>query len=342
MSLTLPRWGRTADHVVIRGAEAIAYRVPMDLTSDSTDRTTAPFNYLISLVGVTDSGRKFSGLAEAQSRPNQTDDSHELSWPFLDEQLERLIGAVIDVRNPIDAVHMRTSALEDAAGLAAHGQSVRFRATIAGVESALLDLAAKVRGLTLADLLGREAWTTNPFPPLLRRLEPESVARHFHPVRSNNPDDVRLLADSAEAGLAHLRQTAAIRRALRRRSVDAPIWVNFRGALSVDEARDLIRTCVEWIGRRELPPTVVLQHLLPRNDQEESPALQSYADELARAHDVVIDVRILPYNAGPAETARMLQSANGTIRTINLRPGQIGGILRTRALIEDTVARAPG
>lgn len=342
MRLSLPRWGRTADRVVIRSAEAIAYRVPMDLTSDATDRTTAPFNYLISLMGVTDSGQEFSGLAEAQPRPNQTDDSHESSWPFLDDQLGRLIGAAIDVRNPLDEARIRTSALEEAAGLAAHGQSVRFRATIAGIESALLDLAAKARGLSLVDLLGREAWASNPFPPLLRHMEPEKIARHFHPVRSQKPDHVRLLADSAEEGLAHLRQTAAIRQALRRRSVDAPIWMNFRGCLSVDEAKDVIRTTVEWVGKRDLPPTVVLQHLLPRDDQEASPGLQSYADELARSHEVAVDVRVLPYNAGPAETARMLQSPHGTIRTINLRPAQIGGILRTRALIDDTVARAPG
>lgn len=341
MRPSLPRWSRTTEHVVIRGAEAIAYRVPMDLTSDSTDRTTAPFNYLISITGVAGSGKEFTGLAEAQPRPNQTDDIHELSWPFLDEQLGALVGESFDVRNALPDVRLRAAVLEKSAGLAEHGQSARFRATTTGIETALLDLAAKARGLSLADLLGRETWTSNPFPPLLRAGEPEKIVTHFHPVTSRKPDAVRLLSEGMDEGLEHLRQVAAIRRSLRPKSSDAPIWMNFRGRLGIDEAEHVVRTVVEWAGEGQLPRTVILQHLLPRESQEESPRLQACADSLAEGFSSQPDIRVLPYNAGPAETARLLQSADGSIRTINLRPGQIGGVLRTMDLVADAVARSP-
>src|SRR5699024_7613300 len=110
--------------------------------------TTAPFNYLISITGVTESGQTFTGLGEAQPRPNQTDDAHEFSWPFLEEQLRSLDGEHVDVVHIVEDVRLRTARLEEAAGLADHGESPRFRATIAGIEAALLDLAAKSRGLT--------------------------------------------------------------------------------------------------------------------------------------------------------------------------------------------------
>lgn len=341
MSWSLPRWGRTTDQVVIRSAEAIAYRVPMDLTSDATERTTAPFNYLISITGVARSGRRFTGLAEAQPRPNQTDDIHELSWPFLDEQLQALVGEFFDVQNALDAVRMRTSTLEKAAGLAEHGESARFRATTTGIETALLDLAAKARGVSLADLLGRTAKTSVHFPPLLRSSEPEKIVAHFHPATSRRPDAVRLLADDAAEGIEHLRLVAAIRRALRPKSVDAPIWMNFRGRLSIDEAEEVIEAVVLWAGSGQLPREVVLQHLLPRDAQEASPRLQRHADHLAEGFSPRPDIRLLPYNAGPAETTRLLQSDEGAIRILNLRPGQIGGVLRTGDLVEAAIARSP-
>lgn len=342
MRLSLPRWSRTADHVVIRDAEAIAYRVPMDLTSDSTDRTTAPFNYLISITGVSETGHFFTGLGEAQPRPNQTDDAHESSWPFLEEQLRRLNGEHIDVVHIIDDVRLRTARLEEAAGLADHGESPRFRATIAGIEAALLDLAAKARGLTLTDLLGRRTLRTTAFAPLLRRSEPESVVAHFHSNRARRPDAIRILGDDdAQASLEHLRQVAAIRRTLRPHASRAPIWMNFRGRLPAAAAEDTLRTIVRWAGEQLLPPTLVLQHVLPRDAQEGSPRLQGLVDDLAAAYDAGLDIRLLPYSAGPAETSRLLRSPEGNLRMLNVRSNQIGGIVRTMDLIDEALQHEP-
>lgn len=342
MRLSLPRWSRGADHVVIRGAEAIAYRVPVDLTSDATDRTTAPFNYLISMTGVSESGQSFTGLAEAQPRPNQTDDAHELSWPFLDEQLRALQGEFIDVVHIVDDVRLRNARLEAAAGLAEHGESVRFRATITGVETALLDLAAKARGLTLTDLLGRRTLRAARFAPLLRGSEPEQIVAHFHYRKKRHPDAVRVsAADDVASSLEHLHRVAAIRRTLRPHAAEAPIWMNFRGELSTGEAEEVIRTVVKWSNEEELPPSLVLQHLVHRDSQEASPGLQSLADQLSSAGTRNPDVRLLPYNAGPAESARLLHSPEGGVRMLDIRPGQIGGIMRTMDLVEGARTNDP-
>ena len=342
MRLSLPRWGHSADRVVVRSAEAIAYRVPMDLTSEDTTRTTAPFNYLISITGETPSGKTYTGLAEAQPRPNQTDDTHDLSWPFLDAQLKALIGESIHLQGFREDVRHRVARLEDAAGLAEHGESIRFRATLTGLETAMLDLVAKARGLSLADLLGRRSLGVSSFAPLLRHRDPERIVAHFHSRKNYRPDAVRLMGgEGVDPDLEHLRQTAALRKTLRPNAVNAPIWMNFRGRYDLAESQQIVEAVVEWAGGKVLPPHVVLQNLLPRNDQEASPRLQNHADACASAHTAPPDVRILPYNAGPAETERLLRSEEGSLRMLNVRPQQIGGILRTLELTEKIAARAP-
>src|SRR5699024_1395499 len=159
---------------------------------------------------------------------NQTDDTHDLSWPFLDAQLKALIGESIHLQGFREDVRHRVARLEDAAGLAEHGESIRFRATLTGLETAMLDLVAKARGLSLADLLGRRSLGVSSFAPLLRHRDPERIVAHFHSRKNYRPDAVRLMGgEGVDQDLEHLRQTAALRKALRPKAVNAPIWMNF-------------------------------------------------------------------------------------------------------------------
>src|SRR5699024_8568611 len=48
-----------------------------------------------------------------------------------------------------------------------------------------------------------------------------------------------------------------------------------------------------------------------------------------------------PYNAGPAETSRLLRSPAGKLRMLNVRSNQIGGIVRMMDLIEEALTHEP-
>ncbi|TLP79321.1 acylphosphatase [Nesterenkonia sphaerica] len=343
MRLSIPL-GTAPKRVTIRSAEAVTFRVPMDLKAEDSQRTIAPFNYLVHLTAATAGGKEVSGLGEAQSRPHQTGDSHEHSWPFLDEALARLVGEELDLRDPLSDIRSRIRALETKAGESESLPVFPFRATIMGIETALLDLAAAALGMTVADLLGRRRVMPTPIPPVLRHRDAEAIDRFFSGVSPRQRRPLRLLGTGdVEADLEHLRHVATSRSRLHRSSAAQPLWMNFRGRLDVEQAHHVVRTAVQWSAEGQLPKTVILQNPLPSEAHEETMELQRLADELASGYTTSPDVRLLARNAGPDVTADLVKSgaAGGGLRMINLRPAQIGGVLRTLELAEEIRAHSP-
>lgn len=340
MRLSLPQRRRMPEHVVIESAEAIAYRVPMDLTAEDVHRTVAPFNYLISITGRTPSGDSLSGLGEAQPRPRQTGDLHDQSWPFLDSVLRDLIGRRIRLTGGIDPIADMAAQWAVAAGAEEETGELQFRGTLSGLEAALLDLVAKVRGVTLADLLGRRRIFSTGMPRVMRRREPEQIAEYFRSLPAGDIAPLRLVGgDDVDSDLEHLERVARIRRQVKPRSAAQPLWLNLRSRIDLEEAQRVVAAAVDGAAQGVLPRTVVLQHLLPRDQQHKSGELQELADLLSEGHQRRPDVRILAGSAGPEATQQLVDS--GQLRMLSLRPAQLGGVLTARRMAEDFADNQP-
>lgn len=336
MRLSLPHWGRSPEKLTITQAEAIAFRVPMDLAAENAQRSVAPFNYLVSVRGETSHGVSYFGLGEAQPRPNQTGDLHDRSWPFLDDALAGLVGQSLSLRHPLDDIRGHTRLLEDAADKDEFNPLFRSRATIMGIETALLDLAAKAKGVTFVDLLGRRRLVTAPVPPVMRHRDPSKIDEYFQKRVRGAKTPLRLVGgEDITEDLEHFQLVATARRAIRPSAAAQPIWFNFRGKLAFDSARHIVEEVAHLAAGGKLPSQIVLQNLLARHDLERSAELQSVADSLAQRVAGSSGVTILPRSAGPSDTADMLGSEEGTLRMLNIRPAELGGILRSIEIAEN-------
>lgn len=342
MRLSLPVWGRRPDRVMVRSAEALAYRVPMDLASEDTQRTVAPFNYLIVLSGVGSDGRELTGVGEAQPRSGQTGDAHGESWAYLDRTLADMAGMSLDLKAPLFGIQTYVQALEEAAGLDDVNSNIRLRATIMGVEAALLDLLANASGTTLADLLGRRAIRRARLPTLVRRREPSEIAEFLGSRARKGVGALRLIGgDDLNADLVHMRTVAHVRREVAEQSADEPLWMNFRGRLDSSQARLAVQEIVNSVVEGRLPKNITIQNPIPKNEYEFGPCLQAYADRLSADHSSPPDVRVLLRNVGFEETCNLFSDDPESLRIVNIRPAEIGGILKTVELVRALTQQAP-
>ncbi|WP_022873128.1 acylphosphatase [Nesterenkonia alba] len=326
MRLSIPVPGRRPAYLSIIEAEAIAYRVPMDLTAEEAQRTVAPFNYLITLQAVTSEGETIIGLGEAQPRPNQTGDLHERSWPFLDGMLGSLLGQQLELADVVSTIRSRVTSMEEAAGSDEESVLFRNRATIMGIEAALLDLAAKAKNVTLADLLGRRRVRSSSAPRVLRSREAEDVEGFFKKLPRTHRGLVRLVGgEGVEEDLTHILHVAETRRRVRSGLDSAPLWINFRARYDVETAQEAIRRLHSESAAGRLPQTIIIQNPVGEGAIVHAPSLQGFADSLGEG----TDIQILSRSAGPYETSELLVGSGEALRVVNLRPAQLGGILRT-------------
>lgn len=337
MRLSIPNWGRPHTHVRIHSAEAIAFRVPMDLGAEDTRRTAAPLNYLIVLAGATGDGTPVKGIGEAQPRLGQTGDEHGLSWSFLDDALKSLVGQTIDLRQALADISDCVQAVEEAAGTEDSNASFRFRATVMGIEASLLDLVARAKGLTVADLLGRRTVRQATMPTSMRRRDPEEVEQFLAQLPRHRGSTLRLVGTGdLESDLKHLRLVADIRSRVRRGSANSTIWMNFEGKLDAVQAREAISDISLWAGEGRLPGEVIIQNPVPREEYNACLSLQAYADKVSPYPSAPV-VKVLPRNVGPEATEELLRSGGDRLRIVNLRPAQLGGVMRTLHLADSTV-----
>ncbi|WP_300343093.1 acylphosphatase [Nesterenkonia sp.] len=339
MRLSLPQL-RRPQWLRVQHAEAIAYRVPMNLSAEHTRRTVAPLNYVISLTAVTADGREVTGLGEAQPRVGQTGDRHDRSWALLDGALKDLVGWSLDLADPLASIRRRTEVLESAAGADELDVAFRCRATVMGIETALLDCAAKASGVTLADLLGRRRISgVPPAPAALREADPEALESYFGRRAKRQRGPVRVICDGdAPSDLLKLEEVLYAWGRESARTGGQTLWVSFRRQLQADEARGVIDALAKWRSEGLAPGRIILQNPVVR---EETVALQRYADDATAEVLTGLDIRIMARQSGPHGTAELLQQGAGVLRTLHLRPGQAGGLLRSLEQAEQFLAQNP-
>lgn len=341
MRLSIPL-GSAPKHVTIHSAEAIAYRVPMDLASEDTQRTVAPLNYLVVLSGRTAGGRELTGVGEAQPRLRQTGDEHDLSWPFLDDALRGLVGYQLESSRPLSQIGGLVDQFELTAGIDELNQGSGFRATIMGIEAALLDLTAKAAGRSLADLLGRRRVRPLTMPKLMRHRSPEEIEEFFAALPRGRNRALRLIGTGdVDADLEHLRLVTQMRNDTRPGGVDAPLWINFQGRLDPVQARRAMNEIAQSVERGEVTKDIVVQNPLPADDYLACLSLQEYADELAAELDGPLTIKVLPRNVGPTAAQELMAQGTTSLRMVNLRPSQLGGVMRTLRLMESSDTTKP-
>ncbi|NLS10060.1 ATP-grasp domain-containing protein [Nesterenkonia sp. MY13] len=342
MRLSIPIPGKRPATLAIVETEAIAYRVPMDLTAEESQRTVAPFNYLITLKARSSQGEEYVGVGEAQPRANQTGDLHEQSWPFLDRLLEELVGFELKLNDPLEDIRQWVAYMEAEAGTDEENVVFRNRATVMGLETALMDLAAKAKKVTLADLLGRRRLSSSETPRVLRAKEDYDIEEFFAGLPRNYRGPVRVVGgETVDDDVAHMRKVTEIRRTQRPRLNDEPLWVNFRSRYDFETAQDAIRQIHSESAAGHLPQTIIIQNPTSQRPDPGAPDLQQFSDSLNSLGEQGPDIHILRRSAGPNDTAELINTLGNRLRAINLRPAQLGGILRTLETAEKISSTAP-
>ena len=338
-----PTDGREPDVVRITEARAYSYRAPRANSAQSR-----PINYVVLLRGQGEGGADVNGIGESQPRSWKTGDDAGDSWVFLRAVLETLQGAQLRTASPEDSLASVGRLLAEISALApAHatdeGAPNPFRGTLLGIEVALLDLVAKSHGLPLVDLLGRQrdkAPLAPPmvsprakFPALRKKLARQGGAYQFARL---NP------ASGVDSTIDFMELVATINRRRRINQPAKPLWVDFNGAYTFEEAHTLVAEVVRTAAANQLPSTILLEQPVGANSGELLPRLQDEIDTaVAETGRADLDIRVVAdESVWDAESVRALQEI-GSVRAINIRPAQAGGLLASLEMVEQVLQRDP-
>lgn len=97
---------------------------------------------------------------------------------------------------------------------------------------------------------------------------------------------------------------------------------------TVAEVEDALRTIVRWAGEKVLPPTLVLQHLAPRDERGGQPAPAGSGRRPGRRAGRMPISASSRTTRAPQEPPDSRGPLRGTSACLNVRSNQIGGIVR--------------
>lgn len=335
--------GSVAGPVTISQARAFSYKVPKTPSSSSR-----PTNYVVSLSAVLHNGREIEGLGEGQPRGWRTGDDAGDSWKFVAEAVGRLEGHELpggDERDALDAVRLLMEEFTDRAQrhVINAEQKRPFHGTLLGLEIALLDLSAKARGITLAQLLGQKREAAPLAPPSFSPKTKFNRLRRELSTQADSYERTRLTGGaSSEMTLDFLELVATVNRQRRQGRLTKPLWLDLNGALTREEASEFVQDAVNAAAENLLSTQLIIEQPVPVKYGDYLSVLQKeaqrQAEQLGRQD---LDIRI----AGD-ETIWDVHSLNrlrkqGTVQAINIRPAQAGGLLASIELAERTLKHNP-
>ncbi|GAA3074142.1 acylphosphatase [Nesterenkonia aethiopica] len=315
-------------------ARAMSYRVPRRRSSGR------PTNIIIALGAVTADGTEVRGHGEGQPRGGRTGDDAGDAWTFARAAVESLQGTHLPVTTTADSVGFVRQTMARLRVLAVdHGRAGHprpFRGTLLGLEVALLDLAARIHDMPLADLLGRRRdaaplapSTVSPRADLQRVVDRLDVQRErYDHTRVTVPADV-------DAALSFLDVVSAANRQHTGQDLERPLWITVAGTLSREGAHRLVGRIAREMAQGRLPGQVVLGQPVPGDQGDELASLQRRADRITRrARGGQVDLRIMGdssvWDAGDVVDA----DRRGGLRAVTIRPAQAGGLLESMDLAD--------
>lgn len=317
-----------ASTMTITRARALSYRGPKRRTK------RGPRNYLVELSAVDVAGEVIRGIGEGQPRGHRTGDVAGGSWEFLAAAAGHLHHQQIDVSTPEAALtHIRelvASCWQHAAGLRDSDDGARpFRGTIMAVEIALLDLVARRFGLPLADLLGRVRDTAPLAPASLRpRLTESEISQRLR-HQAGRSEYTRLLGTAELDESIEMMCTAAfINAGPVVAEFEKPQWIDFNGQLSEALAEQLLDRLVELMVSGDLPNRLVVEQPVASEEVAALPRLQRRADAAVAAAGLAEGALVIMADEAIWDAEDLAALAeSGTVRALNIRPAQAGGLL---------------
>src|SRR5690625_5287118 len=308
----------------VQRAHAYQFRVPVN---EHSGRRTTRTNYLVRLDVSTPYG-DVSGLGECQPRAADTGDSGEGSWAFLLAVLQRLERVTIDAANKAAAVTWVRERMSEFAALARAMQAEReksrqtikrrvrdagrgaaqllgrrdprqpYRGVLFGVETAMLDVVARLLNVPVANLLGNVA----PSVPTAKRVE----------VQRDDANAI-LIPDREVLGVAD----------------HDPLWFDLRARVSLSEAHALVAEIANRVNRGELRPPILLEHPFGLRRRDQLPILQKSANSLAGLGSI----RIMSGGQSAWSTSGLRHVAvKGGGSALTIKPASAGGILASLVL----------
>ena len=285
-------------------------------------------------------GTENRGLGEAQFRGRETGGSTERSWTFLTEALETLRGRTLDCSTPEQAlasIATVMTGLSDRAEqldrearpkLRPNKRSVRrlvartaeraglvetarpFAGTLYGIETALLDLAARVLSVPVAGLLSEAPTPALPLEPI-----PAGVMS-----TSELLEDLEAASSDLPPGI--------------------PLWLDFQRKLSHGKALRRIQALVAAAGRGEISNEIVIRRALPIRDLRHRSVLVREVEELVSAAPRPLRVTVATDIIGPVHRLSRLLDRSRKTRVLVLRPAAVGGLVAAATLAR-TLPRTP-
>jgi L-alanine-DL-glutamate epimerase-like enolase superfamily enzyme len=303
----------------ITRASALEFRV----SSSRGSRVDGAYEYnvLIRLDAVV-RGRAVQGIGEASPRGRAlTGDTSKRSWRFVESALRQLEGTAIrgrpgparaDVSTAMDTLRALavSRSKESEAGRA-------FGGMLAGLDAALVDLAAKVVGIPLADFLGGTRRPVEAAAVVRTQRTSSRVRRDLQAAAGHPMIKLVEIADH-EAALDAASLAAGADGA------GVPLWIELNTSLTAAQGSKLVETLADRMNAGDLPGHVVLQ-------QPCDPA--GYAD--LAGWQASADTLVPPGQSGPGivvmadvSSAADAQAAVGHgLRCVNLNVQRVGGTL---------------
>lgn len=305
--------------IQITRASALEFRVP----GSRGPRTGDPyaFNVVVRLAG-TRARQTLEGIGEACPRGrSMTGDSAEGSWRFLEAALEHLEGVRLGTRPQIaraDAAEVMRELRVLASDMSASRiVRVPYRGMLAGLDIALIDLAAKGSDASLASILGGKRRTVastaivNARAPKHRlRMQVAKRARCSAikvvdiADRESALDAVALVADVVGSAM--------------------PIWLDFNKPLDAPEGVKLVEALAERIMAGEVAANVVVQQPRESHDLAILAEIQTAADTLLPPDR---DRPGLVAMGAPESRDDALAIVNSGVRGVDLSVQRLGGTL---------------
>ena len=342
-------------------ARAMSYRVPQQRAR------RGPVNYIVELTGevsdsseASDGHHRVAGIGEGQPRGFRTGDSAGESWKFLRTVVEDLHTIELPVSEPTEALeHIRALMGRFSQAAQSHGRDdddatgdethlvPPYSGTLLGVEVALLDLVARVRGTTVAQLLGKTRELAPIAPAPVFGFMSDSTMRDVLAEQAEHYENVHLVAaGDVDQAVDFAERVAAINGEIAitdgESVAEKALWINTNGSFSPEQAEQFIRKIMVSVNAGRLPRRITLQYLMPVKHRDLLPKLQrriTWTARLSRRRD--IDVRIMTTAMAEDGLAQNQGRRWRGIRALEVRPAQVGGILASIDLVHQAVARDP-
>ncbi|WP_159619787.1 acylphosphatase [Ruania rhizosphaerae] len=324
--------------VTIDRLQALRYRSEAERRGNTRQRHT---NVML-LIDASGAGGQVLGVGEAQFRGRETGDRDSRSWDFLERALTVLhqrtiacdsrqaaLGSITELmtvltvlardheRQFVPAWGLNRQSATRLAKVAAERVGLLegttpYAGTLFGVETALLDVAARALGISVAQLLSEESGAVTVVAPVVagRSVSTTDLLDQLREAR----------ADSAP---------------------DRPVWLDFERSLNFEDSRERVRALVQAAAREEIDPRVVIRRALRLRDFARRGAFVREVERIVAGTSGAVEFTVAADLLGAEKrVSRRFRSRPQVVA--GLRPAVAGGLLRAREVALRNAERGQG